>query len=121
MNVKSVEKEKGSAKVVVEIGKDEFETALGKAYAKAKKNIMASQDPGFVADFIGQNTSISYSDKQKLLEQQHPVRRLEQAVQMLARELDILRLESEISEKVQENVNKGQRDYYLREQLHDCG
>jgi trigger factor len=44
MNVKSVEKEKGSAKVVVEIGKDEFETALGKAYAKAKKNIMV---PGF--------------------------------------------------------------------------
>ena len=44
MNVKSVENEKGSAKVVVEIGKDEFETALGKAYAKAKKNIMV---PGF--------------------------------------------------------------------------
>ena len=44
MNVKSVEKEKGSAKVTVEIGKEEFETALGKAYAKAKKNIMV---PGF--------------------------------------------------------------------------
>ena len=40
MNVRNVEKEKGSAKIVVEIGKDEFEVALGKAYAKARKNIM---------------------------------------------------------------------------------
>ena len=44
MNVKSVEKEKGSAKVVVEIEKAEFENALNKAYAKCKKDIMI---PGF--------------------------------------------------------------------------
>ncbi len=44
MNVKSVEKEKGSAKVVVEIEKAEFETALNKAYAKCRKDIMI---PGF--------------------------------------------------------------------------
>ena len=44
MNVKSVENEKGSAKVVVEIEKPEFENALNKAYAKCKKNIMI---PGF--------------------------------------------------------------------------
>ena len=44
MNVKSVEKEKGSAKVVVEIDKAEFNDALGKAYAKCRKNIMI---PGF--------------------------------------------------------------------------
>ena len=97
---------------------EQFTDLTAKNMQDGLLEVMASQDPGFVADFIGQNTSISYSDKQKLLEQQHPVRRLEQAVQMLARELDILRLESEISEKVQENVNKGQRDYYLREQLH---
>ena len=44
MNVKSVEKEKGSAKIVVEIDKAEFNDALGKAYAKCRKNIMI---PGF--------------------------------------------------------------------------
>ena len=44
MNVKSVEKEKGSAKVVVEIEKAEFENALNKAYAKCRKDIMI---PGF--------------------------------------------------------------------------
>ena len=44
MNVKSVEKEKGSAKIVVEIDKAEFNDALNKAYAKCRKNIMI---PGF--------------------------------------------------------------------------
>ena len=44
MNVKNVEKENGTAKVTVEIAKDEFEVALGKAYAKAKKKIAI---PGF--------------------------------------------------------------------------
>ena len=44
MNVKSVEKENGNAKVVVEIDKAEFEQALNKAYAKCRKDIML---PGF--------------------------------------------------------------------------
>lgn len=80
--------------------------------------VISSDDAGFVADFIGQNSSIPYLDKQKLLEQAHPVKRLELAVKLLAKELEILELENEISEKVQQNVNKGQRDYYLREQMH---
>ena len=80
--------------------------------------VLSSEDPGFVADFIAQNSSIVYQDKQKILEQPHPVKRLELTVKLLAKELEILQLENEISEKVQQNVNKGQRDYYLREQMH---
>ena len=44
MNVKSVEKENGKAKIVLEIEKAEFEDALNKAYAKCRKDIML---PGF--------------------------------------------------------------------------
>ena len=44
MNVKSVEKENGNAKIAIEIEKTEFEAALNKAYAKCRKNIMI---PGF--------------------------------------------------------------------------
>lgn len=80
--------------------------------------VLSSEDPGFVSDFIAQNSSIVYQDKQKILEQPHPVKRLELTVKLLAKELEILQLENEISEKVQQNVNKGQRDYYLREQMH---
>lgn len=44
MNVKNVEKENGKAQITVEIGKEEFEAALTKAYLKVKKDIMI---PGF--------------------------------------------------------------------------
>ena len=53
-----------------------------------------------------------------MLETLPPVHRLELCIRMMAKELDILRLESEINDQVQQNVNQNQRDYYLREQLH---
>ena len=97
---------------------EQFAELGAKIPQESLMQLLASKDPGYVADYIGQNTTIDYAEKQKILEQTHPVRRLELAAALLAKELDILRLENDISEKVQENVNKGQRDYYLREQLH---
>lgn len=79
--------------------------------------ILTATDLGYVADFVAQNASFSYEEKQKALEQLHPVRRLALVNTMLAREIEVLKLESEIQEKVQESVSQGQRDYYLREQL----
>ena len=79
--------------------------------------ISESTDPGFVADHIAQNTTINYADKQRVLEQLHPLRRLELVCILLGRELDVMHLEAEIQEKVQESVSRGQRDYYLREQM----
>ena len=96
---------------------DHFLELTGRSAQDGLATVLTSRDPAFIADFITQNTSINYAEKQKVLEQLHPVKRLELAVILLSRELDILQLESEIQEKVQENVNKGQRDYYLREQL----
>ncbi len=97
---------------------EQFVELSVKGSGESLLQVLASDKPGFVADFIGQNASFSYQDKQKLLEQLHPVKRLELAIRLLAKELDILKLESEISDKVQKSVDKGQRDYYLREQLH---
>ena len=89
-----------------------------KAGQESMLQILSSDEPGKLADVIGQNATFPYDQKQRILEQLHPVKRLELAIELLAQELDILQLESEISEKVQENVNKNQRDYYLREQIH---
>ena len=97
---------------------EQFAELVGKNAPDALLQLLSSEEPGYVADFIGQNASFSYQDKQKLLEQLHPVRRMELAVKLLAKELEILKLENEISDKVQKSVDKGQRDYYLREQLH---
>lgn len=53
----------------------------------------------------------------RVLSQLAPVRRLETANRLLARELKVLRLEAQLQEKTQQSIDKGQRDYYLREQL----
>ena len=79
--------------------------------------LAATDDPGFAADLLAQNATYGYQDKQKVLEQLHPVRRLDLSNRLMAKELDVLRLESELSDKVQESMNQNQRDYFLREQM----
>ncbi len=79
--------------------------------------LLASDDCGFVADTITQHSGIDYPDKAKLLCQLNPVRRLEAAIRLLHYELQMLQLESDIQEKTRVNIDQGQRDYYLREQL----
>ena len=79
--------------------------------------ILASEDTGYIADAIAQNSGIDYRDKAKLLCQLNPVRRLESVVKLLQQEIQMLHLESEIQEKTRANMDQEQRDYYLREQM----
>ena len=60
---------------------------------------------------------MAFEQKQQLLETQDPRRRMGLLLHYLSRENEILRLEQDIQEKVKESMDKGQRDYYLREQL----
>ena len=76
-----------------------------------------SQDLGHIADYIAQNIPMRNSDKQAILEELRPVRRLEKLYRLLEREVEILTLDQEIQERAKEQVNENQRDYYLREQL----
>ena len=79
--------------------------------------MLTSEDCGFIADSIAQNSGIDYPEKAKLLCQLNPVRRLENAVQMLRQEMEMLQLESDIQEKTKAHIDQEQRDYYLREQM----
>lgn len=96
---------------------DEFTELSQQKLPENLLQILSSSDPGYVADMIGQYATFDYHRKMQLLNQQHPVRRLELANRLLAEELQVLRLENDISEKTQRSMDKGQRDYYLREQL----
>lgn len=80
-------------------------------------HMMASDSSGFIADSIAQNSGIEFPDKAKLLCQLNPTRRLEMALRLLHREVEMLRLESDIQEKTKAVMDKNQRDYYLREQI----
>jgi len=79
--------------------------------------MLSTENSGFLADSIAQNSGMDYADKVRLLMQMHPVRRLEMAVRYLYQELELLRLESDIQAKTHANIDQQQKDYYLREQM----
>lgn len=80
-------------------------------------SVLSSEDPGYIADYIAQNIAMRASDKQAILEELHPVRRLSKLAHALGREVSILELEQEVQSKVREQLADNQRDYVLREQL----
>ncbi len=79
--------------------------------------MLSSSDSGFIADSIAQNSGIDHVDKCKLLQQLHPVRRLESALKLLRHEIEMLHLEAEIQERTRANIDRNQKEYYLREQM----
>ena len=93
------------------------ELSNGKVTNSVILRVLASRDPGWLADYIAQNIPLRYEDKQTVLEEMNPNRRLAQVDHILRRELQIMELDQEIHSKVQERVNESQKEYYLREQL----
>ena len=79
--------------------------------------MMSSDDVGFIADSIGQNSGIDYPQKARLLCELNPVRRLESAIRLLHREMEMLQIEADIQAKTHAAMDKNQKDYYLREQM----
>ncbi len=79
---------------------------------------MNIHDPAALSDFIAGMLPLDVAARQSLLEALDPVERLQKLSALLARELDVLELEDRIHERTQNEVDKSQREYYLREQLH---
>ena len=79
--------------------------------------MLASDSCGFLADSIAQNSGIDYPEKAKLLCQLNPQRRLEEAIRLLRREMEMMRLEARIQEKTKADIDQNQKEYYLREQM----
>ena len=74
-------------------------------------------DPSALAHLIAGALRISTEEKQELLEEPNVARRLRRLSEILARELEVIQLGSRIQSQVQSEIDKGQREYYLREQL----
>ena len=79
--------------------------------------IMCQESPVKLFEAIVFNSSLSFQDKRMLLEAGNILEKLSALLSCLVSEIEILKLEREISEQTQENIDKGQREYYLREQL----
>ena len=74
-------------------------------------------EPGWLADLIASTIEMNVSVKQELLETFSPENRLQRLSILLAKELDVLELEDQIHSRVQREVDRGQREFYLREQI----
>ena len=79
--------------------------------------MLSSKDPGFIADSIAQNSGMDFTDKAKLLCMLNPIKRLENAIRLLHREIEMLQIDAKIQEKTHQQMDRNQKDYYLREQI----
>ena len=79
--------------------------------------VFQQDDISAAADMIAGNIMLSMEDKQTLLAELNIFRRLEQLCVMLAHETEILILDEMLQEKVHEQMDKNQREYFLREEM----
>ncbi|MFS0738737.1 endopeptidase La [Sphingomonas sp. 1P06PA] len=99
---------------------DQFEN-----YAKLNKKMPAEtavqlgqiEEPSRLADAVAANINIKVSDKQTLLVELDPARRLEMVFAFMEGELGVLQVEKKIRSRVKRQMEKTQREYYLNEQL----
>lgn len=80
-------------------------------------SVLSVNEPGGIANHIAHNVNLNYDEKQSLLEELYPSRRLVRLGKILRRELNILQLERELADATQEQMNQNQREYYLREEM----
>jgi ATP-dependent Lon protease len=82
-----------------------------------KNAVMSIRDPSVVADLIAANLNVKVQEKQEVLETVDLKERLRKVHFLLAREVQILELGNKIQSQVKEDIDRAQREYYLREQL----
>ena len=112
--------DKDYATALVRQTKDYFEDyaeVVPQMPAEIILDVLEKNDPGELADYIGSNIMLEYKKRQQILNEINPLKRLEKVCCMLANEGDLMKIENEINQRVQENIDKSQREYYLNEQM----
>ena len=96
---------------------DEYARFTPKMAPDVMLRVIADENPGAIADYIASVIAIPFASKQKILEEQHPITRLEKMCETLSSEIQMMELEDKIAAKVEQAVDDNQREYYLREQI----
>lgn len=79
--------------------------------------VAAGGDPGYLADYIAQNIAVDFQVKQQILEELNVTKRLTRVIRLLTDETEILKIESDIQDQLKDQIDRNQREYYLREQI----
>jgi ATP-dependent Lon protease len=96
---------------------EEYSSVYPKISPDAAITLKEIKNPDKLADVVSSYIYLKPEQKQSLLEVFDPYKRLEAINSILAKEIKVLQIESEISEVVKKQVSEFQRDYYLKEQL----
>ena len=96
---------------------DEYVQGSKKISPETVENVSGIEDPGEVADIITSHLPINVEQKQEILETVNLRKRMERLAEILNRELEILEIEKKISSRVRKQMEKTQKEYYLREQM----
>ena len=96
----------------------ERSVSLGKAISSEVMVIAGNlEDPGRLADLVASNLDLKIEDAQLLLKTVDPVARLKKVHEFLNREIELLAMQQEINTHAREEIDKSQREYFLRQQL----
>ena len=95
----------------------EYVKFLPKVSGDILNAVQSIKNPALLCDFIAANVLYKFQDKQAILDEFDPLRRMELLSMVMEKEINVLKLESSIAEKVKEHMDQNQRDYYLREQM----
>ncbi|CAA7599452.1 Ribosomal protein S5 domain 2-type fold [Acididesulfobacillus acetoxydans] len=99
---------------------DQFEeyAKLGKKVpSEAVGAVLAVEEPGRLADIVASHLNLKVAEKQVVLEALDVEERLERLTEFIMREIEILELERRIGLRVRKQMEKAQKEYYLREQI----
>ena len=80
-------------------------------------NIVSSDSPLYLSEYMPANLLFKYEDKQVILNESTLLGRLEKLLTLLRQECQIMDIERDLDDKVNARMDKGQREYYLREQM----
>ncbi len=80
-------------------------------------NVSSIEEPGRLSDVVSSHLTLKMPQKQEILEATKPKERLEKLSEILNNEMEILELEKKINARVRKQMEKTQKEYYLREQM----
>ncbi len=96
---------------------EKYATLVPKISNEVKAKVISLNESGELCDFICTNTFLEYQEKQTILEAITNIDRLAKLFVLLKKENSTLEIETEIHEKVQNEIDKNQKEYYLREEM----
>ena len=96
---------------------DDYAKLSGKVSPDTVLSLSTLEDIGQLSDIIASNMLLKVEQKQEIMDEFHPALRMERLLELLMKEIEILEVEKNISVRIRKQIDKSQREYYLREQI----